>query len=406
MADNLVSTVRKDMKDYKITVLLVDDQAFVGETVRRMLEDDEVKNMLGGKQLDFHFCQDPSSALKTAEMINPTVILQDLVMPDIPGMTLVKFYRAHSALKDVPVIVLSSKEEATTKAELFASGANDYLVKLPDKIELIARILYHSRGYIHLLERNDAYKALEASRAALLKELDKAGNYVKSLLPDEIHEGDITTVWNFTPSEQLGGDAFGYHWIDEDTFAVYLLDVCGHGVGSALMGVSALNSLRSQTIGNTDFKDPVSVMNSLNANYQMADHNELYFTIWYGVFNRKTRILEYSSGGHPPAMLLTPSGEKQNLIAENFIIGGLSEFPFSKKSTEIKTGSKLYIFSDGAYEIEKQDGKMWSYQEMFDFIAENNQPDGSEISMLYNFVQELGGSQTLDDDFSMLLVNF
>ncbi len=140
------------LTEHKINVLLIDDQPMVGEAVRRMLE--------GEGDIDFHFVSDPTKAIPTAEELQPTVILQDLVMPDIDGMTMVKFMRVNSKLKDIPLIVLSTKEEATTKAEAFALGANDYLVKLPDRIELLARIRYHSKGYINLLQRNEAYEQL------------------------------------------------------------------------------------------------------------------------------------------------------------------------------------------------------------------------------------------------------
>ena len=128
------------LKQHRITVLLVDDQAIIGEAVRRMLATES--------DIEFHHCSDPTQALATANAIRPTVILQDLVMPDVDGLTLVKFFRANPATRDVPMIVLSSKEEPATKAEAFALGANDYVVKLPDRLELIARIRYHSRGYI------------------------------------------------------------------------------------------------------------------------------------------------------------------------------------------------------------------------------------------------------------------
>lgn len=75
------------------------------------------------------------------------------------------------------------KEEAITKADAFEAGENDYLVKLPDKIELIARIRYHSKGYIALLERNEMYQALLESKEALAHELNRAAEYVISLLP-------------------------------------------------------------------------------------------------------------------------------------------------------------------------------------------------------------------------------
>lgn len=398
MSESKGLDLKKELRDYTITVLLIDDQAFVGETVRRMLAEES--------DIVFHYCQDPAQAMKMALEVSPTIILQDLVMPDIDGMTLVRYFRAHGSLRDVPVIVLSSKEEATTKAELFANGANDYLVKLPDKIELIARIRYHSRGYINLRERNDAYEALEQSQKALIRELEKAANYVISLIPLAIENELISTVWNYTPSEQLGGDAFGYHWIDKEHFAFYLLDVCGHGVGSALMGVSALNALRLQIFKDTDFKDPISVLDALNKNYQMSDHNELYFTIWYGVYNNKTRLLEYGSAGHPPALLLTSSGEKIKLITENFIIGGLPDFPFTKKSIEVPASSRVYVFSDGVYEIEQENGAMWTLEEMFDVIADKTNSKGEEIGYLLDYVRRIGNNEKLDDDFSMLRVCF
>src|SRR5207302_718357 len=125
-----------------LTVLLVDDQAIIGESVRRMLAAET--------DIGFHFCQDPTQAIATANRVQPTVILQDLVMPEIDGLQLVKFFRANAATRETPMVVLSSKEEPVIKAQAFALGANDYLVKLPDKVELIARVRYHSRAYLNL----------------------------------------------------------------------------------------------------------------------------------------------------------------------------------------------------------------------------------------------------------------
>ena len=136
------------LSEHQVTVLLVDDQPMIGEAVRRMLESEE--------DIAFHYCSDPTQAIETANELLPTVILQDLVMPDVDGLTLLRFFRANPSTREVPLIVLSTKEEPTIKAEAFALGASDYLVKLPDKIELIARVRYHSKGYINLLQRNRA----------------------------------------------------------------------------------------------------------------------------------------------------------------------------------------------------------------------------------------------------------
>jgi PleD family two-component response regulator len=119
--------------------------------------------------LHFHYCADAAEAIGIAESIKPTVILQDLVMPGIDGLTLMKRYRDNSTLKAVPVIVLSSKEDATVKRDAFLAGANDYLVKIPDKIELVARIRLHSNAYISQQQRDEAHRALRASQLQLLQ---------------------------------------------------------------------------------------------------------------------------------------------------------------------------------------------------------------------------------------------
>ncbi|HEX7776179.1 MAG TPA: diguanylate cyclase [Parvibaculum sp.] len=143
----------KPAADYEVRVLLVDDQAMVGEAVRRMLADQP--------DMTFHYCADPAGAVAMAKEIAPTVILQDLVMPGVEGFDLLRLYRADETLNTVPVIVLSTKEEATVKSAAFREGASDYLVKLPDKIELIARIRHHSESYLNRLQRDAAYRELQ-----------------------------------------------------------------------------------------------------------------------------------------------------------------------------------------------------------------------------------------------------
>jgi two-component system chemotaxis family response regulator WspR len=134
-------------------VLLVDDQALIAEGIRRMIADQP--------DIEFHYCSDPRKAVQTAIAVNATVILQDLVMPDVDGMTLVRFYRNNPSTRDVPVIVLSSKDDPNIKSEAFYQGANDYLVKLPEQVELLARIRAHAKSYLAQKERDEAYKTLQ-----------------------------------------------------------------------------------------------------------------------------------------------------------------------------------------------------------------------------------------------------
>ena len=147
--------------DYHVMVLLVDDQALVGEAVRHCLA--------GQPDMDLHYCAKPAEAVNLARRLKPTVILQDLVMPEIDGLELVRKYREMPEAKETPIIVLSSQIDPKIKSAAFAAGANDYLVKLPDRIELVARLRYHSRAYLNQLQRDAAYFALRESQQKLVE---------------------------------------------------------------------------------------------------------------------------------------------------------------------------------------------------------------------------------------------
>ena len=386
---------------HPVTVLLVDDQVIIGEAVRRMLSEEV--------DILFHYCQDPTQAIDRANTVAPTVILQDLEMPELDGLTLIKFFRANPSTRGIPLIVLSTKEEPTIKAEAFSIGANDYLVKLPDRLEMLARIRYHSRGYIAHLERNEAYRKLAESQRQLAEEVGEAAKYVRSLLPDPLKNGPVRIDWRFLPSTQLGGDSFGYNWLDDDHFAVYLLDVSGHGVGSSLMSVSALNMLRSQALPNTDLREPGQVLRSLNLTFAEELHNNKYFTIWYGVFRISTRQLTYSGGGHPPALLFQGTQRQESsltrLKSKGPMIGIMPDIPFASQTVKLGPAAKMYLFSDGVYEIRLENGEMWEFDAFVDFLC-TAPPATPVMDQLLCRIRALQGLDQLDDDFSMMEIDF
>ena len=401
MSEKLVQpkvTRPEGMTDFPITVLLVDDQKIIGEAVREMLE--------GEADITLHFCQEPTKAIEMANQVEPTVILQDLVMPDVDGLTLVKFFRANPGTKDTPMIVLSSKEEPVIKAEAFAVGANDYIVKLPDKLELIARIRYHSKGYINLLQRNEAYDAIEKSRKLLADQMEAAEKYVRKLLPEPI-DGQISTVCQYVPCTDLGGDTFGYHWIDDDHFCIYLIDVSGHGLDSALLSVTVMNVLRSRALPNTDFNEPGQVLYALNEAFPMEEYGDKFFTMWYGVYDKKTSTLASSGAGHPPPLLFE-SGSKEpvQLASDSPMIGAMPWDEFETDRRKIPAGSRLYVYSDGCHEIHKVDGDEWTFGEFVQFISQSVESSVSLPAELLNHVRKLNGADVLDDDFSMVEIRF
>ena len=297
------------LTEHKVTVLLVDDQPIVGETVRRML--------LGESDIVFHYCKDATKAVERAVEIKPTVIP--------PGSRDARDRRPHAGQTlprerigraRLPMIVLSTKEDPKVKAEAFGLGANDYIVKLPDRLELLARIRYHSKGYINLLQRNEAYRALQASQRILAKDVSQAAKYVYSLLPEKLKKGEIRADWRFIPSAELGGDSFGYEWLDDDHFAFYLLDVSGHGGRPGLALGLGPERLAFEVAPPGRLQGPRPGLDRLESALPDGSAERLFFTIWYGIFHKPTRRLDYSGGGHPPSLLLTgPTRESATQIA-------------------------------------------------------------------------------------------
>lgn len=389
------------LTDHTISVLLIDDQAIIGEAVRRLLASEV--------DIVFHHCTDPTKALEQANALEPTVILQDLVMPEVDGLTLVKFFRANPRTRDIPLIVLSTKEEPAIKAQAFAFGANDYMVKLPDKLEVVARIRYHSRGYINLLQRNEAFAKLQASQKQLAEEVAQAARYVESMLPAPL-AGPIAVDWKFIPSTQLGGDSFGYHWIDPDHFALFLLDVSGHGVGASLLSVSARNVLTSQSLPNTDFRNPTQVIGGLNTVFPMEKHDERFFTIWYGVLCKSTRRLAYCNAGHPPPLLLTGGSQADahwsELEPQGPAIGMMDSFPFDKAECALGPFARLFLFSDGVFEISRPNAPMWRYDDFKEYLLARPPDDVGLLDQIVDDVRQLHGTDTLADDFSLIRATF
>jgi sigma-B regulation protein RsbU (phosphoserine phosphatase) len=246
-----------------------------------------------------------------------------------------------------------------------------------------------------LLKTKDA---LIESQKQVAQQMDEALAYVTSLLPADL-KTPMKTNWQFLPSSTLGGDSLGYHWIDDDHFAIYLLDVCGHGVGSALLSVSAMNILRTQTLPAADFLEPASVLSALNRTFPMEENNGMYFTIWYGVLQVSTGRLRFSAAGHPPAVLVSPNQEMETLGAPGLPIGCYDSATFDVRETTFTAGSHLYVFSDGIYEVRMPDDSMGTYD---DFIQ--NLKHAPSVSDIIAKVREIQAGPLFDDDVSVLKI--
>jgi phosphoserine phosphatase RsbU/P len=339
-------------------------------------------------------------ALALARSQKFDLVMLDMIMPGLDGFQVLAKFKADPALMETPVIMLSALDEENGIARCIEMGAEDYLAKPFNPVFLRARIgACLEKKRLHDKQRS-TYEALLVSQKRLAAELAEAASYVKSLLPPPL-EGEVRAQWRFQPSAELGGDIFGYHWIDPDRLAVYLLDVSGHGVGAALLSVSVFNVLRSQSLQGTDFGDPAAVLKQLNQIFPMERQNNLLFTIWYGVFDRTSRRLTYASGGHPPAVLMEPEGMQQ-LSTGGRLVGCDPTSEYCSKSYTVVPDSKLYVFSDGAFEIPCADGRTLH---LSDLVQQLNQPPAAgkaKLDELVNWARTVGAQPSLEDDLSIM----
>lgn len=245
-------------------------------------------------------------------------------------------------------------------------------------------------------------------------EIQRAASYVRSLL-DEPADGPVRADWRFIPCESLGGDVFGYHWIDDDHLAAYVIDVSGHGVGPALMGVSAMNLIRSGSLEREQLLDPTRVLAALNAGFQMSRHDGMYFTVWYGVYSRPKRELAWSGGGHPPSYLLR-GGEVRPLESTTYMVGVADEYDAPTERVAIEPGDRLYLFSDGVFEIQQSEGRgIWglqAFRELLGSLPRENTLDAAVEATRAVMAAGRGlppaeaAKATWDDDFSLIEFRF
>lgn len=231
------------------------------------------------------------------------------------------------------------------------------------------------------------------------REFADAAKYVRRMLPPPL-VGKAILEWHFEPSAHLGGDGLGYREIDEDRLAIYMLDVTGHGLGSALMAVTALEFLRSREVRDTDFSKPGEVLGRLNRTFQMKEHAGKFFSAWYGVFSSSRRTITYANAGHPSPLILTQEGLTR-VEAGGPVLGVLPDITIPEKTLAFPPEAELYLFTDGLYEL--FDGKSHgSYDEFVAHLDAESKLRRSVWPTILEWSDNARKNGAVDDDVSLL----
>jgi sigma-B regulation protein RsbU (phosphoserine phosphatase) len=368
-------------------ILIIDDDPTIRLTLSRLLK---------RQGYAVAIAKDGQEGLEKALEVHPAVIICDWMMPIMDGLQVCKAVRQSPLLLNTYFILLTARDQEDDIVQGLEAGADDFLPKPPRSGELKARVRAGLRVY-------NANHELQKQKELLEQELAQAGQYVRSLLPEELNSS-VVIHSQFIPSTQLGGDCFDFFWIDHDRLFIYLLDVSGHGVGSALLSVSVLNLLRTRCLNPASKKTlkPKEILHDLNQSFQMSGHSEMYFTIWLGVYTKSTGLLEFSSAGHPPAFLYRADGIKK-LKIKGIPVAMLPEVEYKQDSCQVQKGDHLYLFSDGAYEIDLPEGGIVGLAKLEQIIAESSDP---VVDHVVDELRRLAQTDKFNDDFSMLEVRF
>ena len=359
--------------------------------------------------------------LSRARQERPDLIVLDWMMPEMDGPEFCTMLKADDVLKATHVIMLTAKGETASLVKAFESGADDYIAKPYEPEVLMVRIAagLQTRALQRHVEEINAQ--LRQTNARLVEhqqlqeeDLNHAAKFVRAMLPPSgpIMPG-VRLAWRFTPSLRLGGDIFNAYPFNEHLVGLYILDMSGHGVGAALRAVSTATILQagwgatrtgSGPIGlGWRETDPAQILSHLDRLMPSGDDGE-HFTIWLGVWDRRTGIMTYASAGHPAPILVRADGAVERL-GEPSLPLGFSWIPQSGHNATVTLveGDRLILFSDGLFEAFSADGEPWGIARLEDACRKTHHvPLEAALTAIVQEVQDWQQGASFRDDLAIM----
>ena len=347
----------------------------------------------------------------------PDLILLDIIMPKKDGFQVCVELKRNPATKNIPIIFLSAKTDVEDKVKGLELGASDYITKPFEKIEIVARVRTHLKIYNLTKQLIKARNELLEKQRQIEEDLEAAAEIQKSLLPSSLFPNKyIEAAWRFMPCEKVGGDIFNLFSLDENHWAIYILDVSGHGVPSAMISVSVSQLMRPQLgfIVKRSIKPPPyyelvppsEVLMNLDQQF-LFERFDRFFTISYLLLNINTGVVRYSSAGHPPPILLRKDGTIEFLKEGGPIIGLGSSIPFEEGKKKLEKGDKLFLYTDGIIEYQNKVGDFFGEKRFCEKLVNLiDKPVSIIVEDIINSLMEFGNNNKPQDDITLLGLEF
>jgi phosphoserine phosphatase RsbU/P len=356
-------------------------------------------------------------ALAAASKDPPDLILLDINMPDMNGYEVCQRLKSDEMLRTIPVIFISALTDQLDKVKAFATGGVDYITKPFQLEELQARVETHVQLRRLQVELEEANIRLGLINDRMSRDLKAAAKIQASFMPSETTRiPGLACAWIYQPCDELAGDGLQIIPFGDGKVGLYVLDVSGHGVASALLSVTLSRLLspptdpssiltRGAESGNRpEIVSPAEVAAHLNRLFPIDAATEQLTTMVYGILDVATGQYRYISAGHPGPIHLPSGGEPMILQSEGFPIGLTNEV-YEERDVQLATGDRLYIYSDGIPEAMNAAGTEFGSDRLLDAIRAGKSRSLQEsVSRLVNEVTEWHGAKKLQDDISILAV--
>jgi sigma-B regulation protein RsbU (phosphoserine phosphatase) len=392
------------------SILVVDDTPANLQVLAGMLKDRgyKVRPVPSGKL-----------ALQAAQRDPPDLILLDINMPEMNGYEVCEHLKVDEQLKGVPVIFISALTDQLDKVKAFAIGGVDYLTKPFQMEELHARVETHLKLRRLQLELEETNRRLATANGRMSRDLAAAAKIQETFLPHEIpHVPGTDFAWIYRPCDELAGDGLNIIPLGDGKVGLYILDVSGHGVASALLSVTLSRLLspppvpasiliRAGTAGEPfDITPPAEVAARVNRLFPFDSATEQLTTMIYGILDTATGDFRYISAGHPGPVHLPSGGDPVILESEGFPLG-LSDDAYEERSVRLSAGDRLYLYSDGVPEAMDANGTQFGNARLLQTIEEGRSKSLKENAIaLMGKIERWQGSEKSQDDVSILAVEF